>query len=231
MFKGRAKKSSFSDAGPNGEMENFSSGPNGEMENFSSGYYSDIGSNAEEVLIHGQNESAVKSLGFDKIELDDYVSPLTVDAYIAHRVKPMFKKYQAQAPYLARNMQSLEVLGFCVTACGTMLATLQYQEWVAFTVLLGTTIANIVKHTGLPRHVAATNVCLKSLQNLITFWDALSLVDRRTRRVKSHCLAVMEGAILDEAAAWTDSARSQSEEEVVLASSHRGTGKNEAKDK
>ena len=51
--------------------------------------------------------------------------------------------------------------------------------------------------------LAATNKALENCHNLISKWDSLSLVQRKTRAVKAKCATVAEGAILSLISAQT----------------------------
>jgi hypothetical protein len=44
---------------------------------------------------------------------------------------------------------------------------------------------------------------IHDLQNLRTWWDSLSVIDRRTRMAKNHAVMVLEQAVLNQAMART----------------------------
>merc|ERR1711904_7509 len=120
--------------------------------------------------------------------------------------QPIFNMYQTLAPKLSWQVHCLEVLGFSITSVGTVLAFFRLFEWVVFVVAVGTVVNNFTQYLALDARLAAVNRAVRDLQNLFTWWDALSIVDRRTRRAKDHAVRTCEGAVLNEVTMWTRSA-------------------------
>lgn len=157
------------------------------------------------VAIAAAEEQAANE--FDYIEPDDFVSPMTIETYMRYRMQPVFKRYQNLSPVLRRKLFRLELIGIAMTAAGTLLAFLQMMEWVAFVVVLGSVVSNIISYLGLQNRLTATNGCTRELQNLQTWWESSSLVDKRTRMTKNVCVGTVEGAVLAYTQAWTVTAR------------------------
>lgn len=137
------------------------------------------------------------------VEPDDFVSPMSVETYMEYRLKSLIRRSQQQTPHLARLLKRFELLGIIFTSTGTLLVILNMNLWVAFTVSLAAAFSNVMQHQMLQPRVASHNSALKDLQALKTFLDSLSIVQRRTRRVKTQCVMVTEMAVLNTISVWT----------------------------
>ena len=137
------------------------------------------------------------------VEVDDFVSPLSIETYVDFRVRPMAAYLEAVGPRLARQMQGLEMLSQLANAAGATLAVLGYAEWVALTVAISAVFNALSDYYALTQCCTAANGALADVHNLLSWWDSLSLVQRKTRAVKAKCATVAEGAILSLISAQT----------------------------
>jgi uncharacterized protein HemY len=81
-----------------------------------------------------------------------------------------------------------------------------YSEWIALTVMLVSVLASVTEFTQLRNQVVSCNLALRDLEKLLVWWDALSLVRRRTPAVKAQIVDVTEAALLTVVDAHTTSA-------------------------
>ena len=75
--------------------------------------------------------------------------------------------------------------------------------------------------------LGAANAGVRDLQNMLTWWSAQSLVDRRTRHAKAHAVGVVESALL----AFTCAGQEQLteiEDPLGVALAPRGSGSDDA---
>ena len=54
----------------------------------------------------------------------------------------------------------------------------------------------IIDYFYIPAQLAETNKALENLHNLLSWWDSLSLIQRKARSTKKQCCLTTEGAIL-----------------------------------
>jgi hypothetical protein len=138
---------------------------------------------------------------FQMTDPDEFVGPLSLETYIDYRAKAVEQCFSKRAPRIALFIRIADVVGFTATSMGAILSILGKTEWVVLTVLLATTIENCVANAGWRPELSALNSGLVDIQNLLVWWESLSIVDRRTRSSKEHCLAVVENALAQLAAA------------------------------
>jgi hypothetical protein len=60
-------------------------------------------------------------------EVDDYISPLTVETYTENRMRTLLDHYEQQAPFLAAMLRLIEMVNIVIMASGTMLASLNLE--------------------------------------------------------------------------------------------------------
>uniref|UniRef100_A0A7S3JU93 Uncharacterized protein n=1 Tax=Aureoumbra lagunensis TaxID=44058 RepID=A0A7S3JU93_9STRA len=132
---------------------------------------------------------------FDVVE-DDLVTPLSIESYIQCRAKPTAHYFQKCAPRLSSALSLLELLTNIVTSAGALLALINRAELVSFTVALAVAISNIIEFFALRPQLDTANAAVRDVQNMLSWFCAQSLVDRRTRTAKQHAVRVVEQAIL-----------------------------------
>jgi hypothetical protein len=90
----------------------------------------------------GYNQKKPLPLGGDD-EVDDLVSPLAIEAYVRHRASRACVGFRTKAPQLGGWGMGLEIVGFCVTSFGAVLAVIELGEWVALVVAIGAILQNV----------------------------------------------------------------------------------------
>ena len=91
----------------------------------------------------------------------------------------------------------LEFLVVVLQTAGSVLAVLRQDDWIVLTVALASQFMAIIDYFYIPSQLSATNSALENVHNLISWWDSLSLVQRKTRAVKKQCVVTVETALLD----------------------------------
>jgi hypothetical protein len=154
------------------------------------------------------------------VERDDYVSPITIETYVEFRGKPITLAYERLSPKMNLMLSSLEVSGrggggatkrerlltrnapqiltFVFTSSGAIMAIPAFRaaQWVAITVALGTATTSIVDYFQLKIDRDTRNNNLAEYQNLMTWWDSLSIIDKRTKAAKEKAVGTIEKGIL-----------------------------------
>jgi hypothetical protein len=135
--------------------------------------------------------------GGDVEVCDDLVSQLTVEQYVASRVRPVTAWFEARAALMAKRSQQLEQIGLLMNSAGAVLAILEYGEFISITVSLASTAMAIGDYFYVPPQITTTNKAMQDCHNLINWWDSLSLVQRKARKTKKKLADALEQSILD----------------------------------
>ncbi|GMI17618.1 hypothetical protein TrLO_g4439 [Triparma laevis f. longispina] len=140
------------------------------------------------------------------VEEDDLVSPMSIEMYVKSRALPVLHHFRSISPRLSSSSSWIEVLGFCVTSLGALLAVMEYGEWIALVVAIGALLQNVSEYFGFARERSAVNAGLKDVENMLSWWESLSVVDRRTTASKQIAVGMTEGSFMVWAGARTSSA-------------------------
>lgn len=168
-----------------------------------------------EEMVHTDTEegkgAAEKARKKQAIEEDDLFSPISIETYVEFRVRPFALRLEQRAPRIVRTLLLLESAIFLTNTLAGILALLPYglTAYVSICVTVSTTFSSIIEYHQLQRLVPATNAALRDVHNMLTWWAALSMVDRRTRLAKQHAVSVLENAGLSLVAAVTLKGASQ----------------------
>ncbi|GMI00909.1 hypothetical protein TrVE_jg7298 [Triparma verrucosa] len=139
-------------------------------------------------------------------EVDDLVSPMSIEMYVRSRALPILCHFRSISPRLSTSSSTIEVLGFFVTSLGALLAVLELGEWIALVVAVGALLQNVSEYFGWARERSAVNAGLKDVENMLSWWESLSVVDRRTTASKQIAVGMTEGSFMVWAGARTSSA-------------------------
>jgi len=153
--------------------------------------------------------------------IDDLVSQMPIEAYVATRVRGTAHLARTRATHLARLSRGLHTLSLGAFLLGAAAAALgvamrsSLAAAVPMCVLLNWVTDAIADYLHLPAQLAATNKALKDLNNLLQRWDSLSLLQRKARSTKLMCVQTVESATLAMCSARTalSAARKEEEEE------------------
>ena len=80
-------------------------------------------------------------------------------------------------------------------------------------VLLNMVADAVADYMHLPSQLAAANQALEEINNLLQWWDSISLMQRKTLAVKKQCVLTVENATLAMCASRTAVQQQQAEEE------------------
>eukprot|EP00929_Paragymnodinium_shiwhaense_P115629 TRINITY_DN8460_c0_g2_i4.p1 TRINITY_DN8460_c0_g2~~TRINITY_DN8460_c0_g2_i4.p1 ORF type:complete len:726 (+),score=122.27 TRINITY_DN8460_c0_g2_i4:95-2272(+) len=131
------------------------------------------------------------------VEEDDLKLPIPLETYVAMRAQPILTYFCKQAPVVSLQYTRLENIGMFTNAVAIGLAipgTL--SNWVTMVVSLRALMMSLVQYQAYHARLSALNNGVKDIQNLMTWWHSLSVIDRRTRKTKTEAVLVTEQAIL-----------------------------------
>lgn len=154
----------------------------------------------------GKPQNETKTKGDDDIGAvagDDFISQMTIETYIEFRAKQLVRLVQDASTPIAKRLSNLEMLVILVGAVGTLLAAFDKSRWVAITVACGTLVTNVMQHEMLQQRLHAINSASRQLMGNQVHMDSLSIVSKRTQKMKGDCVGTVEAAILETVSAWT----------------------------
>ena len=150
---------------------------------------------------------------------DDLVSPMVLETYVDARVRGTAYLVRTRAAHLASLSRGLHALGlgaFLLSAVCAALGVAMRSSLAAavpLCVLLNWMAESVADYLYLPKQLEAANSALEDINNLLQWWDALSLLQRKTRAVKLKCVQTVEGATLAMCSARTALSAALKEEE------------------
>ncbi|GMH70018.1 hypothetical protein TrST_g14150 [Triparma strigata] len=132
------------------------------------------------------------------IEKDDFVSPITIETYFEYRAIPLALAYEKHTPAISDKLSFLEITVFVLTSAGAVLAVpgVELGSWVAITVALSTGVTSYIEYFQLRVERDTRNNSLAEFQNLVTWWESLSIIDKRTKQSKEKALSTIENGVL-----------------------------------
>ena len=169
---------------------------------------------------HSKNENEVarsikKFAHVSADEMDDLVSPLSIETYVTYRTAPTIACCEHAAPRLALVQQALEVTSFVLNSLGAALAAFSQVHWVALAVACSTLMSSILDYLNLGSRVQAHNAAVQDLHNMLVYWNGASMIEHRTRACKEFVVRVTENASLSLISALTNSTARVSDEVSV----------------
>jgi len=101
------------------------------------------------------------------------------------------------------RFNATEYAALAANTTGAILAVLGKADWVAITVAIASVAMQFQDYFYIPRQLEETNRAFHDIHNLLTYWDSLSLVQRKTPATKRLCAGQLESTILALVAAKT----------------------------
>ena len=89
------------------------------------------------------------------------------------------------------------MLAMLANTSGAVLAIFDQADWIAITVSAASAAMSIADYFYIPSQLTAVNRGVEEVHNLLSWWDSLSLVQRKTRSCKLRCAQVTEEAVLN----------------------------------
>jgi hypothetical protein len=136
---------------------------------------------------------------YGAVESDDFASIISIEAYMEHRMKPIMKLCGTSAPNLAWRLRMLERLSLFLNAVTVAFAVprkLNITHWLVLCVTTKVLVMNVIEYAAYGMRLTAVNNGVKEMQNLLTWWESLSVIDRRTREAKTLAVGTVEQAML-----------------------------------
>jgi hypothetical protein len=136
---------------------------------------------------------------YNVVEDDDFESIISIEAYMEHRMKPIMVLCGTTAPKMAWRLQMLERLSLFLNAVTVAFAVpkdINVSHWLVLCVSAKVLVMNVIEYCAFQMRLTALNSGVKEMQNLLTWWESLSVIDRRTREAKTMAVSTVEQAML-----------------------------------
>jgi len=136
-------------------------------------------------------------------EVDDMVSQMAVETYVACRVRSIADYLEKRAVVMSKRNQTLEFAIVAINTGSSVLSVVGYADYISISTAIASQCMALLDYFYIPSQLVTTNKALENCHNLLTWWDSLSLVQRKTRAVKKQCCLTVEGALLEMVGART----------------------------
>ena len=137
---------------------------------------------------------------------DDGFSLVTAEDYVTFRLKPQIIFYQELSPWLNRLSSWLQVTSYLLTAVTTALALIGREAFVPIPIALIALITAVSDFEQLTSRLRNVNQCKMALENLLIWWESLSMVEKRLPVNKEYLVKVAEDNTNAEVSAFIKSA-------------------------
>uniref|UniRef100_A0A7S3X487 SMODS and SLOG-associating 2TM effector domain-containing protein n=3 Tax=Emiliania huxleyi TaxID=2903 RepID=A0A7S3X487_EMIHU len=127
---------------------------------------------------------------------DDMVTSFSLEDYVDYRTRPMAHHFENVAPKLSKVLQLLELLAILSTSSAAILGIFRLPDWVALPIAISTFFSALIAYFNLYQRTAVCNAAVKDLHGLLTKWEGLSLVNRRTRQMKAEAVDITESSYI-----------------------------------
>eukprot|EP00747_Dinoflagellata_sp_TGD_P193573 gnl/TRDRNA2_/TRDRNA2_59919_c0_seq1.p1 gnl/TRDRNA2_/TRDRNA2_59919_c0~~gnl/TRDRNA2_/TRDRNA2_59919_c0_seq1.p1 ORF type:complete len:247 (+),score=42.94 gnl/TRDRNA2_/TRDRNA2_59919_c0_seq1:67-741(+) len=130
--------------------------------------------------------------------VDDGLSPISAVDYIEFRVFPTMGYYAATAHLLERKLGHSQIIIFLGTFLNAVLSFVHESVWIPVVLTFTAAVGAIMDYEMYSTRLGAANAAHMSLQNLVMWWDSLSLVERRLNESKTYLVETTETAVYAE---------------------------------
>eukprot|EP00929_Paragymnodinium_shiwhaense_P084674 TRINITY_DN452_c0_g1_i1.p1 TRINITY_DN452_c0_g1~~TRINITY_DN452_c0_g1_i1.p1 ORF type:complete len:993 (+),score=115.47 TRINITY_DN452_c0_g1_i1:91-3069(+) len=134
---------------------------------------------------------------------DDFHSPTQPSRYIQLRIQPAIDFYQQRIPLHTRRVFSLELTIMLLGVLGSLLTYMEQVEWVAMSTALASALVAWGEFSDGRSKVERYSKAVTALENLLSWWDSLSDVQKAGRESINKLVCTAEGIISQEQLAWT----------------------------
>ena len=148
----------------------------------------------------------------DSKNADDFRSPVQPERYIRLRIKTTIDFYKRRIPQYTMAGYMWKAVVLLLGCVASILAHLSITPGVTGTTALATSLTSWTEFSDYFRKVERYSNAVKSLTNLLTWWNSLSAVEKASRDSITKLVHSSESIISEEQQAWYSSAPKDVEE-------------------
>jgi len=130
--------------------------------------------------------------------VDDGLSPISAVDYIQFRVLPTMEYYAKTARVVEKKVGILQIAIFFGTFLNAVLSFVDETPWIPVVLTFVAAVGAIMDYEMYSTRLGAANAAQMSLQNLVGWWESLSLVERRLNESKTYLVETTETAVYAE---------------------------------
>mmetsp|Transcript_9349 Transcript_9349/g.9165 ORF Transcript_9349/g.9165 Transcript_9349/m.9165 type:complete len:487 (+) Transcript_9349:1001-2461(+) len=131
----------------------------------------------------------------DKGGVDDGVSMLTADEYIVLRLTPQLANFMVKTPPLHRFSISVTAIIIIFSVFSSILSTFGFIQFIPAVFAVSGAFTAWTSYSQTDLVLIQTNAAINQLNQLIIWWDALSMIEKRIGANKEFLVVVTELAI------------------------------------
>lgn len=133
---------------------------------------------------------------------DKHFSPLRPDAYISVRIEVMIEFFQSRLPRYSRAHACAQIALVLFSSTGAALAFLGHSKHVAIVSAVAAAVTAWVEFHAAADKLQRYNASITQLQNLVTWWQSLSDIERAGSPAITRLVVESEDVLASELRAW-----------------------------
>jgi len=182
------------------------------------------------------NDAGTEELGtFDpkmmNVLRDDGFALVTAEDYVKYRLEPSILHYESLSPYLNRLVGRLQVTNYLLTAITAGLSLVGYSSMVPIPVAFTSMLTALADFEQLSTQLRNVNQCKMQLDNIMIWWESLSMVEKRLPANKEYLVKSTEDNLNAEVSAFIKGPSRQGKPRADQEDSDHGNEKNGGKNK
>jgi len=149
-------------------------------------------------------------LGEFNIPRDDGIRSMSADDYLKLRLIPMAAHYMNKAPGLALTSQVALIMGVLLAVSSSIISTFGFSVYIPAVLAFSSTISGWTNYQQVELRLLQTNAAQSQLNQLLVWWDGLSMIEKRVPSNKDRLITESENVILSQATIYSGSNSSNS---------------------
>lgn len=138
----------------------------------------------------------------DEAEFLEFYSDLDAESYIHYRLEDQFNWYRSRAKTYDRNNQMLQTSVYFFGGVGTLLAAIGFQNWVALSTAMATSLASYLEYKRVEATLVGYNQAADALYDIRAWWYSLSQEERAKSANFDKLVVSTEETIRSEHTSW-----------------------------
>ena len=135
----------------------------------------------------------------NEVDVDDGLSMLTADDYLSYRMLPMIAELSTKTPRLSAWSSTFTILVLILSVSAAALSTFERSDFIPAALALSGGITAWASYQQTDLRLILTNNSLCQLNQLLVWWDGLTMIEKRIPINKETLVKTSEMAILSQA--------------------------------
>jgi hypothetical protein len=135
----------------------------------------------------------------DEVQLDDGLKLMTADDYLSLRMLPMVAELSKKTPRLSSWSSTFTICVLVLSVSAAALSTFDRSDFVPAALALSGGITAWASYQQTDLRLVLTNNSLSQLNQLLVWWDGLTMIEKRIPINKETLVTTSELAIINQA--------------------------------